>query len=104
MANIVQLSQLRQRSSRLQNMLKDLSDDSGDVSKLNRQVGELIDECNDLISCSSSRTIESRLERLREPSQDADPQLNSARHYIQLEITAVEKDIEKTKQEIVGNA
>ena len=104
MANIVQLSQMKQRSSRLQNALKDLSDDSGDISKLNRQVTELINECSDLIKCSASKTIESRLERLREPAQDADSQLSSARHYIQMEITALDRDIERTKQEIVGNA
>jgi 3-methyladenine DNA glycosylase AlkC len=95
---------MKQRSSRLQNALKDLSDDSGDVSKLNRQVTELITECSDLIKCPASKTIESRLERLREPTQDADSQLSSARHYIQLEITALDRDIERTKQEIVGNA
>lgn len=104
MTNIVQLSQLKLRSSRLQNALKDLSDDSGDISKLNRQVTELINECSDLIRCPASKTIESRLERLREPSQDSDAQLSSARHYIQLELNALEKDIERTKQEIVGNA
>jgi len=103
MANIVQLSQMKQRSSRLQRYHKDLSDDSGDISKLNRQVGELIDECNDLIRCSASRSIEDRLGRLREPSQDSDSQLNSARNYIQLEINALDRDIERTKQEIVGS-
>jgi len=104
MASIVELSQMKLRSSRLQNCLKGLSDDSGDISKLNRQVGNLIDETNDLIRCSSSRTIETRLERLREPSQDADSHLSSARHYVQLEIKALDNDIERTKQELVANA
>ena len=79
---------------KLEKQARDLSGDGGDISRINRNVDALIGECNDLIQCSSSRTIESRLAQLREKDQDADSNIKIARDYIQYEIKALQRENE----------
>ena len=86
------------RIDKLEKQVKDLSDDSGDISKINRQVDALIDEFRDLIQCSSSRTVESRLAQFREKDQDSDTNVRFARDYIQYEIKALQRENENIER------
>lgn len=79
--------------SKLEKCLKDLTDDSGDISSLNRKVDELQSSFRDFLVSDKTNDIVNRIDKLSESSQYSDRYISEASSYIRKEIAQLNKEI-----------
>ncbi len=79
---------------KLKKLKEDLNNDESAVNKTNKEIGDLTDDLNRFIGASAAAQINAKLEALREPSQGNDSDLANARHYIDKEISYLNKGLD----------
>lgn len=79
---------------KLEGCLKDLQDDSGGVSELNRELTALSDDVYDSLECARTKNIITMIEGYAEPYQYSDREISSAIDNVKREISAVRGEIE----------
>lgn len=90
-------SDIRQKEnniSKLTTYKRDLTDDSGDITSINRLVCELQGDFQNFIVSDNTRTIIDKLGSYLEPYQSNDSNLNQACSYMDSEIYALRREIQ----------
>lgn len=91
-----QIAELKVRATvkKLKRLKDDLDNDENAVSKTNKEVNDLIDDLNRFIGTAAAAPMNAKIEALREPSQGNDSDLVNARHFINKEISYLQKGLD----------
>lgn len=84
--------------NKLKNSLRDLQDDSNDITTINRNLSELGEGIVDALECEKTNTIVNIIESNFEPYSYSDRELSSAAENLKKEISALEKEIEAEEE------
>lgn len=80
---------------KLENCRKDLGDDGGDISAINKNIESLISDVQRFIGTSGSYPIEERLRAMKEKDQSSDKWLSEANTAIGREINYLRRGLEE---------
>lgn len=72
---------------------KDLTDDSSDISSINKLVNELQEDLQKFIVSDNTRSIVDKISNCTEPYQGNDSDLKQSCNYIDSEISALRREI-----------
>lgn len=78
---------------KLESCLKNLTDDSGQINSLSRQIDELQSSFRSFLDSGKTNSIIDRMDNLSEPSQYSDNDISQASNYIRNEINQLNKEI-----------
>ena len=90
--------QRRRELSELEKCLRDLQDDSSDISVINRELSELGEDFRRALDCEKTNRIVELIEDLNEPYQYSDGDLSAAAGSLNREISAVKREIEAEEE------
>lgn len=93
--DVISEAKVKGKIKTLNNCKKDLQDDSGKVSAINKNVNSLISDVQSFLGVRGAAKIVDRLEELAEPYQGSDACLSSAISYIDNEIYYLNKGLKE---------
>jgi len=100
-------SDIRQKErdiSNLQKYKKDLTDDTSDITEINKLVVQMQEDFQNFIVSDNTRNVVEKIGDLLEPYQSSDSDLNSACNYIDSEISKLRSDIAALERALEATA
>ncbi len=89
-------SDIRSKERAIKNLEKykrDLTDDTGDITAINRLVGDLQSDFQSAVVADNTRSVVDKINNLIEPYQSSDSDITTAEGYIDTEISALRREI-----------
>jgi len=84
--------------TKLNQQKRDLMDDGGDISGINRKIAELQEDFQKFLTSNHTGTIVNKIGELVEPLQSNDGNLQRSCEYIDTEINALQREIRALEQ------